>query len=45
MRARGVIWEAYTVTIIILIALIFGCIVTCLLGAPVYFLWFVEQVW
>ena len=45
MRTKGVAWEMYTVTIVILVALIFGCTAMCLLGAPVYFLWFVEQVW
>ena len=45
MRNKGLTWEMYTVTVIVVIALLLGCGVTCLLGAPVYFLWFLDKVW
>lgn len=45
MRREDVTWEICTVMGIIVIVLVLGMFVACLLGAPVYFLWFLEQVW
>jgi hypothetical protein len=45
MGSEGLSWQARVTMAVAVAACAFGCLVVCLLGAPMYFLWFVEQVW